>query len=221
MAAMAAKSPLRRLALVLAFALLLPSIAIARPAVPAKLSEQDQADLQRIERYLNDIRTLSSPFVQVTSDGKQARGQVALMRPGKIRIDYGEPSGLLVVGGGGSMTVYDRSLRQANNVRTEQTPIGLLVRDNIRLSGDVTVSRFERGPNSLRVTLSKSSDANAGHVTLMFDEKPLQLKQWIVVDPQNVETRVSLLDPKLGMNLDPKLFEFIPPDKGGRSSGRE
>jgi outer membrane lipoprotein-sorting protein len=221
MAAMAAKSLLRRLALVLALAFLLPSLAIARPAVPAKLSEQDQADLQRIERYLNEIRTLSSPFLQVTSDGKQARGQVALMRPGKIRIDYGEPSGLLVVGGGGSMTVYDRSLRQANSVRTENTPIGLLVRDQIRLSGDVTVTRFERAPNAIRVTLSRSTDANSGRVTLAFDERPLQLRQWTVVDSQNVETRVSLLDPKQGVNLDPKLFEFIPPEKGARGSGRD
>jgi outer membrane lipoprotein-sorting protein len=221
MAAMAAKSPLRRLALALAFALILPSIAIARPAVPARLSEQDQADLQRIERYLNEIRTLTSPFQQVSSDGTQARGQVALMRPGKIRIDYGEPNGLLVVGGGGSMTIYDRALRQANNIRTDQTPIGLLVRDQIRLSGDVTVTRFERGPNIIRVTFSKTTDASSGRVTLVFDERPLQLRQWTVVDSQNIETRVALLDPKQGVTLDPKLFEFIPPEKGGRGSGRE
>lgn len=211
---------LRRLGLALACALLLaPALADARPASPAKLSEQDRADVQRIERYLNDIRTLSSPFLQVAHDGKQARGSFALARPGKIRIDYGEPRGLLVVGGGGSMVVYDRQLKQANYIGFDQTPIGLLVRDNIRLSGDVTVTKFERAPNALRVTLSRTSDADAGRVTLVFDDKPLQLKQWTIVDAQGVETRVSLLDPQLGAALDPKMFEFVPPEKrntGGR-----
>jgi outer membrane lipoprotein-sorting protein len=197
-----------------------PSLAMARPAVPAKLTDQDRTDLQRIERYLNDIRTLSSPFLQVASNGKQARGQLALARPGKIRIDYGEPNGLLLVGGSGSMVVYDRQLKQANNVGIDQTPLGLLVRDQIRLSGDVTVTRFERQANVIRVTLSKTSDADVGRVTLVFDERPLQLKQWTILDGQGVETKVSLLDPQQGMALDPKLFEFTAPDIRG-ARGRQ
>ena len=217
---MTLKSCLRSLALALACALFIaPSVATARPATPAKLTDQDRADLQRIERYLNEIRTLSSPFLQVASDGSQARGQVAIARPGKIRIDYGEPDGLLVVGGSGSMVVYDRQLKQANNIGTEQTPIGLLVREQIRLSGDVTVTRFARGANVFRVTLNRTSDADAGQVTLVFDERPLQLRQWTVLDGQGVETRISLLDPQQGVTLDPKLFEFTPPDR--KSGGRD
>ena len=209
----------RLLALVLALA---PSLALAKPAVPAKLSDQDRADLQQIERYLNNIRTLSSPFLQAASDGSQAKGTVSIARPGRIRIDY-EPAttGLLVVGGGGSMVVYDRELKQANYVGIDQTPLGVLVREQVRLSGDVTVTRFDRGPGVIRVTLAKSSDADGGRVTLAFDERPLQLRQWTILDPQGVETKVSLLDPQLGAALDPKLFEFIPPDRSNRSGGRQ
>ncbi len=209
----------RVLSLVLAL-VAAPSLALAKPATPAKLSDQDRADVQRIERYLNDIRTFSSPFLQAASDGSQAKGTVSISRPGRIRIDY-EPAtkGLLVVGGSGSMVVYDRELKQANYVGIDQTPLGVLVREQVRLSGDVTVTRYERASGVLRVTLAKSDDADGGRVTLAFDDRPLQLRQWTIVDPQGVETKVSLLDPQLGAVLDPKLFEFTPPERGPRPGG--
>lgn len=119
------------------------------------------------------------------------------------------------------MVVYDRELKQANYVGIDQTPIGVLVREQVRLSGDVTVTRLERGAGVVRVTLAKSDDADGGRVTLTFDDRPLQLRQWVIVDPQGVETRVSLLDPQLGATLDPKLFQFIPPDRSTRTGGQQ
>ena len=56
--AMTVKSLLLRAGLALAIVLALaPSQTMAKPAVAAKLTDQDRADLQRIEKYLNDIRT--------------------------------------------------------------------------------------------------------------------------------------------------------------------
>jgi len=193
----------------------LPSPVEARPAVAAKLSDQDRADVQRIERYLNDIRTMTSPFLQVAPDGGQSKGTVSLSRPGKIRIEYEPPSALLVVGSGGPIAVYDKDLKQVNYVTADQTPLGVLVAEQIRLSGDITVTRFERGSNVLRITLASTKDGDAGRVTLTFDDRPLQLRQWVVIDPQGTETRVSLLDPKLGVTLDARLFTFTPPERGG------
>jgi outer membrane lipoprotein-sorting protein len=202
------------LAMALALAAV-PAAVQAKPAVAAQLTEQDRTDLQRIERYLNEIRTLTSPFLQVGPDGGQSRGTLALSRPGRIRIEYEPPNSLLVVSAGGAIAVYDRDLKQVNYVTMDQTPLGVLVREQIRLSGDVTVTRFERGSNVLRITLAKSNDAQAGRVTLTFDDRPLQLRQWVITDPQGTDTRVSLLDPKLGVTLDAKLFTFIPPERGG------
>ena len=43
----------------------------------------------------------------------------------------------------------------------------------------------------------------------------------MIVDPQGVETKVSLLDPQLGATLDPKLFQFTPPDRSPRTGGSQ
>lgn len=197
---------------------LVPGSAEAKAPIAAKLSPEDREDLQRIETYLNDIRTFSSPFLQMASDGSQSKGSIAISRPGQMRIEYDPPVPLLIVGGKGSMVVYDKELEQANYIPTEQTPIGVLLRAQIRLGGDLTVTRLERGASVLRLTLAKSNDLEGGSVTLIFDDRPLQLRQWVVIDPQSVETKVSLLDPKQGGAIDPKLFEFTPParKRGGK-----
>ena len=54
----------------------------------------------------------------------------------------------------------------------------------------------------------RKSDPGAGSVTLVFSEKPMQLRQWIVTDPTGIETTVTLFNTKEGMQLDPELFKF-------------
>ena len=45
----------------------------------------------------------------------------------------------------------------------------------------------------------------------MFTDNPLALRQWTVLDAQRRETRVTLYNVEQGVNLDPKLFEFVDP----------
>jgi hypothetical protein len=41
----------------------------------------------------------------------------------------------------------------------------------------------------------------------------------VVFDPQGTETRVSLLDPKLGIPIDNKIFDFRAPDHAPTTGG--
>jgi outer membrane lipoprotein-sorting protein len=82
----------------------------------------------------------------------------------------------------------------------------------------VTVSAVERGPGSLRVTVTQTKDPNAGKITLAFSERPFALSNWQVVDPQGNVTRVALIEPRVGVPLDPGLFRFT--DPGMLSPGR-
>ena len=60
----------------------------------------------------------------------------------------------------------------------------------------------------MRVEMVRKSDPGAGSVTLVFQENPMQLRQWIVTDPAGVETTVTLFNTEEGMKLDPALFKF-------------
>jgi outer membrane lipoprotein-sorting protein len=180
-------------------------------AISPRLSDQDRADVARIETYLNDIRTLSARFMQVSDTGGTAEGKFFLSRPGKLRLEYDPPVPILMVVNSGFLIHYDKQLKAVTHLPIDSTPAGLLVREHIALSGDVTVSAVERGPGSLRVTLVQSKDPNAGRITLAFSERPFALSNWQVVDAQGNLTRVALIEPRVGVPLDPSLFRFTDP----------
>ncbi|MCH8859502.1 MAG: outer membrane lipoprotein carrier protein LolA [Proteobacteria bacterium] len=205
-----------RAALVLAFMLAgtagwAPGAA-AQDAVRARLSAAEEADIVRIEGYLNGIKTLSSRFIQIASDGSLARGQFFMSRPGKMRFEYDPPSPILIIATGLLLIYYDKELEQVSQTFLRLTPIGVLVRENIELKGDITVTGFRRGPGTLRVTIADTDDPDSGSITLVFSEAPLALRQWQLTDAQGVTTTVTLTDVRTGLPLDAKLFQFREPE---------
>jgi outer membrane lipoprotein-sorting protein len=201
----------RRAVLALAATLAGLAAAPARAQAPAALSEQDRADLARIEAYLNELRTLEARFIQIAESGAAAEGLVQIDRPGRMRLEYDPPVPLLVVASGGQIVQFDKELRQASYLPLSATPAAILLRERVAFAGDVTVTRVERGPGTIRVTLVQTADPRAGRLTLIFSDRPLQLVSWQVVDAQGLTTRVSLADIRSGVALDPQLFVFRDP----------
>lgn len=192
--------------------LTLPSMALLGAAAPPFVSTpQDRADLARIETYLNGLRSLKARFLQIAPDGAATQGTAWLVRPGRMRFEYDPPTPLLLVAGNGLFVYYDSQLNQTTNIPLGQTPLGILLADNLTLSGDVTVTGIERAPGQIQVSLVRTASPGDGTLTLVFDDQPLALRQWVVLDAQRQETRVSLFDVKLGGTFESKLFEFIDP----------
>jgi outer membrane lipoprotein-sorting protein len=180
----------------------------ARPFVP---TAQDRADLQRVEAALNGIRTLHARFLQTAPNGAVSEGQAWLQRPGRLRFQYDPPSPFLLVGGNGLLVFNDKQLNQTSNIPLGSTPLGLLLQDNLRLSGDVTVTGMTRLPNQLQVTVVRTKSPGDGSLTLIFAEPQLALQQWVVTDAQRLETRVRLYNIEMGGTFDQKLFQFVDP----------
>ncbi len=180
-------------------------------AQPAALTPQDRADIARVEGYLNATRALHSRFLQVAPNGGTSEGQAWLVRPGRLRFQYDPPSPFLLVGGHGLLVFYDSQLKQTSNIPLGTTPLGLLLQDNLRLSGDVTVTGIRRMPGQLQISVVRTKSPQDGQLTLIFADNPLALRQWTVLDNQRKETRVTLYNVELGGSFDDKLFTFIDP----------
>ena len=193
---------------------LLPTLLLQRSgqAQPAPaLSARDQADIARVEAYLNTLRTLKARFQQIAPDGSPSGGVAWISRPGRMRFQYDPPAPFLLVGGHGLLVFHDSQLGQTSNIPIGRTPLGLLLSDNLRLSGDVTVTGVTRYPGQLQVTLLRTATPGDGTLTLVFADNPLALRSWTVVDAQRRETRVSLYDVQLGGSFDSALFSYIDP----------
>jgi outer membrane lipoprotein-sorting protein len=183
----------------------------APPLQPIAFTPQDRADLARIEVYLNGLRTLKARFLQVSPDGGATEGNAWLQRPGRMRFEYDKPSPFLLVAGFGSAVFYDSQLNQTTSVPLATTPLGILLADNFKLSGDITVTAINRLPGQIQVTTIRTASPADGSLTLVFADAPLALRQWAVVDGQRQETRVSLFGIELGGNFPARMFEFNDP----------
>lgn len=208
----------RRTLLALGLAPLLPAAltraAFAQAPAPAAgqaTTDQDKADIARVQTYLDGLRTMKARFLQIAPNGQVTRGTTWLDRPGRMRFQYDPPTPLLLVAGHGLFVYYDSALKQTTNIPLGQTPLGILLANKVTLSGDVTVTQVQRPPNLLVVTLVRTASPGDGSLTLVFNEGPLTLREWIVLDAQRRETRVSLFDVQFGGTFESSLFEFVDP----------
>lgn len=193
--------------------LLLPLLAAALPAAAqprAALTDRDRADIAAAEAWLNRLGSVKARFLQIAQNGAAAEGTAWILRPGRMRFEYDQEP-LLLVASHGQFFYFDKALRQPSIVPVSATPLGLLLRENLRFEGDITVSRVERGGGLFRISLHRTGAPAEGRLTLVFSENPVELKQWAVVDAQGQETRVSLYQQEYGGRFPPLLFEFNDP----------
>lgn len=168
--------------------------------------------INAVETYLNSVTTLEARFQQIAPDGGLATGKLYLQRPGRLRLDYDPPSRIrLVAPGDWRLIFYDASIKQVNVIPIGQTPLGILLDDEISLDDEVEVVEVERAGEEVALTLVREDRADQGSVTLVFGERPLTLRRWSVVDPQGLQTHILLEEVRTGGRIDPELFRWRDP----------
>ena len=91
------------------------------------------------------------------------------------------------------------------------TPADLILRDSIGFFGnEVIVTSVKRSPGVIRLGLLNAKEPDAGHIELVFSDRPLELRKWTITDAQGIKTTVSLLGPDYDVSLSPDLFKYTP-----------
>ncbi len=197
-----------RLALALCAALAVMSAAGVNAAA---LSQADKRDIARVEKYLNTVKTLRARFFQVAPDGSLSEGGFWLRRPGRLRFEYDPPTPYLVIADGFWLVFFDQELDEPQRWPISDTPLGVLVAENVSFSETSGIEAVNRGPGKLEITLRDQKRPDEGTLTLVFSDRPLQLRQWHVIDAQGQMTSVTLDKIETGMPL--KIDLFVPPDQ--------
>lgn len=170
---------------------------------------QSAENLQKIETYLNNIKSMEATFVQMASNGATAEGRLFIKKPNKIRMEYAEPTNVLIVGDGDFIVYNDLDLDQVTHIDYNDIPASLILSDKIKIDGEkIKVIDFYQDSGSTSITLDYVNKGDLGPITLVFSNNPLELKQWKIVDPQSVEVSVSLYDIKKDFEIDDNVFKF-------------
>ena len=186
---------------------------------PRNLSPDDVSVITRVEAYLNQFTTVRARFVQLSSDGNFAEGEVFLQRPGKMRFEYDPPTPVLLIADGSSLLYYDKELKSATFVPLEETPLWFIMRPTVTLTHRTEITGIVEDATTLSVSLRDEDKGDAGEVTLVFKEDPMALEKWVVTDAQGISVQVALVNPEFDIPVDDELFQYGDLDVYGTGSG--
>lgn len=174
---------------------------------------------EELHAFLAGLETLTADFRQevVTRDlelVEEARGRVALKKPGRFRWDYTEPFERVIVADGSRLWLYEADLDQ---VTVRNLDAGLGETPAALLSGDVAaLDRFEYQGASTRDGLRwlelkpRSQESDFDSIWLAFDNG--NLSQLALEDRLGQTTRIYLSDVEMNANIDDDVFKFEVPD---------
>jgi outer membrane lipoprotein-sorting protein len=175
------------------------------------LSPEDKALVDQATNYLQDLGEVKGRFVQTDSRSNVTHGELYLKRPGKARLAYDPPSGLLVVSDGKNVSVFDPRLHAFNRYPLKYTPLSLFLARQIRLDRGVVITHVTHFSNGFGLTAKDSRHEAQGQITLTFATDPFRLSDWTTTDARGQTTRIQITNLQPTSNTDPSLFELRDP----------
>lgn len=174
--------------------------------IPARAAV-DNALVNSAEKYLNSITGLTGDFTQ-TASGKKQHGVFSMLRPGRVRLDYNDMP-VQLIADGRDLYFFDSSLDQITTVPLTSTPAGILIRKKIDLkNADINVVETTDAKKTFSLKLNLRGQEGLGHMTVVFDKKPVKLNSWSVVDATGTTTDVAFSGLKTKTDFGKNYFQI-------------
>jgi outer membrane lipoprotein-sorting protein len=165
--------------------------------------------VDKVSAYLSSVQVLSGAFNQVSADGRLAKGQFYILKPGKVRFEYDPPSPIDIVADGSSVVVRDRKLATQDVYPLSQTPLRFLLSDRIDLLKETNVVGVSADDQFVTIVIEEKQPLiGTNRLMMMFGAKDLQLKQWVVTDPQGFDTTIAVSNLDSKSRPDPTMFKI-------------
>ena len=191
------KSGLAKFAFAMGF-----TLAIAAPA-----AHSASPAAQKIATHFSSVQTMTGDFVQFGPKGEQTGGKFFIERPGKIRFNYEKPSPIRVVADGKSVVINNKKLDTWDIYSLSKTPLKLLLSENIDLT-DGKVKNIKEEDDLTTIVLGDKSIFGDSKISMMFDPKSSDLRQWTITDAKGLDTTVMIFNVKQGEKIDPAIFKI-------------
>ncbi|MCO6180460.1 outer membrane lipoprotein carrier protein LolA [Ciceribacter sp. RN22] len=185
-------------------AALLTAAALPLPAL-AVTNASDAA--QKIADHFSSVKTMMGEFVQFGPRGEQTGGKFFIERPGKLRFNYEKPSPMRVISDGKNVVIGNTKLKTWDLYPLSKTPLSLLLSNRIDL-GHQMVRDVKEESDLTTIVLGDRTVFGDSTITLMFDPKTFDLRQWTITDAQAKDTTVMIFNVKTGTAFDPSVFEI-------------
>ena len=160
---------------------------------------------QKIADHFSSVKSMSGEFVQFGPNNQQTGGKFFLERPGKIRFNYEGKSNFRVISDGKSVVILNKRLNTSDLYPLSKTPLKLLLDTKIDLSGG-RVKSIKEESDLTTIQLADKSVFGNSKITMMFDPKSYDLRQWTITDAQGKDTTVMIYNTKEGVSFPADTF---------------
>ncbi|MFL2649875.1 MAG: LolA family protein [Alphaproteobacteria bacterium] len=160
----------------------------------------------KIINYLSSFDTLKSNFIQVNSNGDILTGKVALIRPGKFRVEYNEIS-VLIISDGRKVAVINRDIKNISFYSLKDLPASMILFKDISLN-NIHLLKSKNLENRIEITFSTNKKKDDEKIHITFEKQPLIMKKWEINRLDNNKTEIMFNNLLLDNEIDLKLFDI-------------
>jgi outer membrane lipoprotein-sorting protein len=191
----------------------LPSFLGGAPSAPPAARTTTTFDarqrglVDKVSGYLSRVHIMSGTFAQIGADGRRSSGHFYIQKPGRVRFEYDPPSPIDIIANGRDVVVRDRRLATQDLYPLSQTPLRFLLQDRIDLMRDTNVTAVTADELFISIVVEeKQTLIGTSRLMMMFDARSLELRQWVVTDPQGFDTTIAVSNLDSTRRPDPSMF---------------
>ena len=108
---------------------------------------------------------------------------------------------------GKSVVINNKKLDTWDIYSLNKTPLKLLLSENIDLT-DGKVKNVKEEEDLTTIVLGDKSIFGDSKISMMFDPKSSDLRQWTITDAKGLDTTVMIFNVKQGEKIDPAIFKI-------------
>ena len=160
----------------------------------------------KIINYLSSFNTLKSNFIQVNTNGDILTGKIALIRPGKFRIEYNETP-LLIISDGKKVAVINKDIKSISFYSLKDLPASMILFKDISLNA-IHLLKSKNLENRIEITFTTNKKKNDEVIQITFEKQPLIMKKWSIDGLNETKTEIMFNNLLLDNQIDAKLFDI-------------
>lgn len=184
----------------------LAAIALLLTSAVLTSAQTKEETIQQIAEHFVKAPTMAGEFIQFGPNGRQTGGKFYIQRPGKIRFNYADPTPIRIISNGKTVAVNNRKLKTWSFYPLKKTPLSLVLGEKMTI--DAKTVREVRTDEDL-TTLVMGDDRIFGNsiITMMFDPRTFDLRQWVIKDAQGKETTVMIFNVEKNIDIPASYFK--------------
>ncbi len=163
--------------------------------------------IRLIAEHFVKVPTMAGEFIQFSPRGHQTGGNFFIQRPGKIRFIYQDPTPIKIISNGKTVAVNNRKLKTWNFYPLKKTPLSLVLGKRIAIDPK-NVQEVHTDEDLTTIVMGDDKIFGNSIITMMFDPRTYDLRQWVIKDAQGKETTVMIFNVEKNIVIPASYFKI-------------